>query len=79
VEIIYYLKSVGEKPIYYVAKTLITVNVTLAMNRNHAAPRPFIAAFDKGIEKIKSRNPKYADLLKQTLYERVCWTDPFIC
>jgi len=60
------LKSVGEKPIYMSKEPLITVNVTLAMNRNHADAKAVIAAFDKGIERLKA-NAKYADLLKQNL------------
>jgi polar amino acid transport system substrate-binding protein len=60
------LKSVGETPIYISKSPLIKVDISLAMNRNYADSEAVIAAFDKGIERLKAED-KYAELIKQNL------------
>jgi ABC-type amino acid transport substrate-binding protein len=60
------LKSVGETPIYISKTPVIIVNVSLAMNRNYNDAEAVIAAFEKGIRKLKS-DGKYAELIKQDL------------
>jgi ABC-type amino acid transport substrate-binding protein len=60
------LKSVGETPIYVSKTPVIIVNVSLAMNRSYANSEAVIAAFDKGIKKLKA-DGKYAALIKQDL------------
>ncbi len=60
------LKSVGETPIYVSKTPVIIVNVSLAMNRNHADSEAVIVAFDKGIKRLKA-DGKYAALIKQDL------------
>ncbi|MFT6084800.1 MAG: polar amino acid transport system substrate-binding protein [Glaciecola sp.] len=60
------LKSVGETPIYVSKAPVISVSVSLAMNRNYTESEAVIAAFDKGIKRLKA-DGKYTELLKQDL------------
>jgi ABC-type amino acid transport substrate-binding protein len=60
------LKSVGETPIYVSKTPVISVSVSLAMNRNYTESEAVIAAFDKGIKRLKA-DGKYTELLKQDL------------
>lgn len=73
------LSKVGEEPVFISKIPLITVNVSLAMNKAFSKASTVISEFDKGIEKLKS-NGQYdtimrTDLNRESLLDEEIYTD----